>query len=66
MSPKKTKQLVALNSAIALAMEGLGYGNKELNFASGKHLDKGDVDPKQLFKNLTSNHFQDYIVFYMI
>lgn len=45
------KDYIEVNSAIALAMDGIGYGNKELNFASGGAA-LGNVNPKDLVKKL--------------
>jgi len=44
------KDYIEVNSAIALAMNGLGFENKELNFIGGKSISAGAIDFKQLFK----------------
>lgn len=44
------KDYIEVNSAIALAMNGLGFENKELNFIGGKSIAAGAIDFKQLFK----------------
>lgn len=44
-----TKEYIEVNSAIALALEGLGYSNKELNFAPVSKLDN--------IENLTKEGF---------
>lgn len=50
-----TKEYIEVNSAIALALEGLGYSNKELNFAPMSKLDnlenitKENFDLKKIF-----------------
>ena len=49
-----TKEYIEVNSAIALALEGLGFANKELNFAPVSKLDnlenitKEDFDLKKM------------------
>lgn len=51
-----TKEYIEVNSAIALALEGLGFSNKELNFAPVSKLDsfenitKEDFDIKKIFE----------------
>lgn len=50
-----TKEYIEVNSAIALALEGLGYANKDLNFAPVSKLDnlenitKEDFNLKKMF-----------------
>ena len=44
------KDYIEVNSAIALAMDGLGYGNKELNFATSKSV--ANMDIKDVFAKL--------------
>ena len=44
------KDYIEVNSAIALAMDGLGYGNKELNFASNII---SNLDFKTFLNNIT-------------
>lgn len=46
------KDYIEVNSAIALAMNGIGFENKELNFMSGKALSGGNLDLKVLTSNL--------------
>ena len=43
------KDYIEVNSAIALAMDGLGFGNKELNFANSSF---AKMDAKDAFKNI--------------
>lgn len=45
------KDYIEVNSAIALAMDGLGYGNKELNFANSL-TSIANMDVKQVFSKL--------------
>ena len=45
------KDYIEVNSAIALAMEGVGYANKELNFVSNKPISKSDGKIKNM-KNI--------------
>lgn len=44
------KDYIEVNSAIALAMDGLGYGKKELNFASASSL--ANLDAKEAIKRI--------------
>lgn len=44
------KDYIEVNSAIALAMNGLGFENKELNFANVKAISGGNIDFKNLLK----------------
>lgn len=48
------KDYIEVNSAIALAMDGLGYGNKELNFATQHGLKVGSVLKSSLGSNITA------------
>ena len=45
---------ISVNSAIALALNGLGYENKELNFISSRVITGQNVNLDQLFKNMFS------------
>ncbi len=50
------KEYIEVNSAIALALEGLGYGNKELNFkgrAGGGEINFNAASLKEFFKSFT-------------
>lgn len=44
------KEYIEVNSAIALALDGLGYGKKELNFTKGKANLNPEIDVKSMFK----------------
>lgn len=44
------KDYIEVNSAIALAMDGLGYGNKDLNFIGTKHTSKPDFNLKRMIR----------------
>ena len=48
------KDYIEVNSAIALALNGLGYENKELNFISSRVITGQNVNLDQLFKNMFS------------
>lgn len=48
------KDYIEVNSAIALAMDGLGYGNKELNFATGS-MSFANMNIKGIFEKLISS-----------
>lgn len=48
-----TKEYIEVNSAIALALDGLGYMNKDLNFAPGSRLDNLEFERENFsIKNL--------------
>lgn len=48
-----TKEYIEVNSAIALALDGLGYMNKDLNFAPGSKLDNLEFEKENFsIKNL--------------
>ena len=49
------KDYIEVNSAIALAMDGLGYGNKELNFSYGSI---ANIDAKDALKKIFSSSKQ--------
>ena len=42
-----TKEYIEVNSAIALALDGLGYINKDLNFAPGSRLDNIELEKEK-------------------
>lgn len=48
------KDYIEVNSAIALAMDGLGYGNKDLNFMTGgiNFSNLANLDVKELFNKI--------------
>lgn len=52
-----SKEYIEVNSAVALALDGLGYLNKELDFAKGSIKNGGlnlNLDSKEILKKLTS------------
>lgn len=51
------KDYIEVNSAIALAMNGLGYANKELNFVSNNSVSKSDVKLKSVSSPIRNINF---------